>query len=42
MLRQLDYYEPFAGEALTLDAVRGADENIEAAMAYVESIRSKS
>jgi predicted kinase len=35
--RQIDYYEPFAGECLVLDAVDPADENCAAAVSYVRS-----
>jgi len=33
--RQIDYYEPFTGDALTLDAANSMDRNIAAAVSYV-------
>ena len=35
--RQIDYYEPFAGECLVLDAVEPANENCASAVSYVRN-----
>jgi predicted kinase len=34
--RKIDYYEPFTGDALTLDAGNPVDQNLAAAVSYVQ------